>query len=304
MNRSTRNFSFGLLFALLGVVGACAPKNASPPLIPDAGASSVQDAGSHASDAASIPPLPDAALDASIEPDASTETSADVSVAPDVSQETGSEDAGLHVDAAWTEDEADGGDGNVVNRRDECSSDADCAGGRCLSLPESENATRYCVVEPQIPQISCDAVTELDSMNECCSDGDCSANLSGGVCASFSYGYCGGPPPPEANTCRYHGCSADVDCGPGHECMPAGVFGEVIRTCTRVDCRADVDCTARSGGECRPMTVGPCATLAGFFCTYSDDPCREDADCRSTFGRGDCVPTDEGTRCEESLPPP
>lgn len=298
-------FLLGLLIAL-PVFPGCTPQNTSSPLSRDAGVPEAPNGEVDDVDAGSSTLSPDASVPADgLHP--IIDGGAGVAVFLDGGRDAGIRDAAirdaaLRADAASPQNAMDGGIRR--NPRDECAADSDCTTGSCLPLPDAEDAVRYCVTHPLVPRIPCESTQGLDPMNECCSDDDCVAIESGGRCASFSYGYCGGPPPPEANICRYHQCNADVDCGPGHACMPEGAFGEAVRTCVQVNCRTDEECAVRSGGQCRPMTVGPCAALFGFFCTYSDDPCREDADCPSTFGSGDCVPTDEGTRCEQSVPPP
>lgn len=286
----------------------CPPRDATTTPSADAASVPANDLDAGRADAA-------AARDAS-QADASHSSLHDASVTPSPSDASIPEDvdAGSITDVSTVSDGGAGADASVhmsepdagitPPRRDACTTDSDCASGRCEALPEGGQATRYCLVVPEVSRVSCEFTSELDSLNECCEDDECDANGSTGICVDFSYRYCGGPPPPEANLCRYHDCQTDVDCGAGRACMPAGAFGAALRKCVQASCRADVDCLARTGGQCRPMRNGPCGTLSGFFCTYDDDPCREDADCPSTFGDGQCVPTDEGTRCEESFPPP
>ena len=221
--------------------------------------------------------------------------------------ETGGEDlpSGDEGPADSGRTDAGGDDGGEAQERwrHACDGDDDCAQGSCRPVPEGGN--RACVAKPARWTHDCDYV-EPGFDHECCGDEECPGEGDlPGFCVAFEVDYCGGPAPMPRNICRIEGCLGDATCGDGKACAPAGYLSLPWSRCVDAACAADGDCSARAGGECRPLLGGGfCAGLLGFYCTYADDPCRTDADCP---GHRRCVPAGTeagGTACVDPGPPP
>lgn len=224
-------------------------------------------------------------------------------------------DAGSDDDAGAADaGPADAGTGDGVvdgGRRDACGADGGCPDdGACSALPDDADATRYCVYDLDAPREECVDGGVVGgpggfAPNECCADDACARDGgTTGVCASYGFRWCGGVAPPNANRCLQDECVDDGHCGAGRACLPRGAFGELVAKCVDAECRADDDCVARAGGQCRPLSTGTCGSVGAFACTYADDPCRDDDDCGQS-GNGYpqiCAPRDGGVQCVE-VPP-
>jgi len=212
----------------------------------------------------------------------------------------GSLDTGGQFDSASAVDSAIA-DNDIPHPRDLCQSDNVCTNGHCRRLPDAPGAVHFCVNDFSIWTQPC--VDGGMESQPCCSSSECPPADGGPapICAAFQVGYCGGAMPPPNNVCRYPECSSDSDCGPHRACIPSGAFSYFFATCLPAECRIDADCTARTGGSCRPLGLGQCNRVAGFFCAYQGDVCASDVDCETIESGQRCIPADGGTACV--LPP-
>jgi hypothetical protein len=186
---------------------------------------------------------------------------------------TGPSSTGTGAGACASGGSAPGGD---------CTADADCNGGTCAPIAPGG----YLLCLDVVPEAT-SCTTPINGTNQCCTSADCHE----GQCYSTgSLPYCGGPAPPLYNTCITDACTTDDDCpatagAPSQACLPAGAYGEPMRTCYPAYCHTNADCTAHPCGVCAPV-VGPCcSTAAGLGCVYPGG-CKTNADCG------------EGTSCE------
>lgn len=193
-----------------------------------------------------------------------------------------------------------------------CATDGDCSDTQhCASVPVGSSNT-WCVTTAPVP-----IVTPGD--RGCSNDANCT-QTGQGVCDAYTDQYCGGPQPPPENRCLYDQCSSAAPCNHGKQCIPKGFlpgYSRLVATCAVAHCAADADCSAsgRTGGRCLPfMTADYCRNFQGTACTYDDDECKADGDCKasnphcsSTWGPGPChcqlnasvMPT-----CAPETPPP
>lgn len=208
------------------------------------------------------------------------------------------------TDAGSSSADASAPDASMCGTRGTCQTSADCGGLACVTIPAGDpNGWRTCETSLPTEATMCLGM----GFDHCCTSASCTAGPNG-ACFEGPLFYCGGAPPIPANVCVYDECATDASCGssPGQLglCIPGGTFGELRSYCTHGDCRADTDCTSRSGGLCVPF-VAPCTRrVSGFFCTYDDSECRTDADCGHVpFGY--CAQgTDGHSTCESFIPPP
>ena len=202
-------------------------------------------------------------------------------------------------------DAGSGGSGGIP--ADECDSNEDCPPIECLVPPCPEpvcaldsQGYRVCQTRDPLPVgNSCEPSGE-----SCCENSDDCENAPGGQCVPFSFGYCGGPAPPDISTCRYDTCDSDADCTAGEH----GVcLLDYPRTCNYGPCNESADCTEGTGGRCVMRAAGqPCPDLV-VVCLYDDDPCDSDGDCPLVQEvRQVCEPDSDGhgRRCVPWQPPP
>ena len=231
------------------------------------------------------------ASDAGDEDDAAVD---DAAVEDAVVEDGGSDDGGA-ADAGEDAAIADAGDDAPAMT---CTDSDDCGGLPCFLFPDG---TSDCVDDPgDAPRTRCDGTL---GGCECMTDAECTDG-AGGVCAAFTYRYCGGAPPPETNRCIYSECRADSDCDaqPTGACLPRGING-FTNSCAYGICRTSADC--RDGGTCDIYDEG-CGPEGGvLFCRYADDVCSDDRPCRGARPEK-CVPNEDGhgTQCVPDLPRP
>jgi hypothetical protein len=157
----------------------------------------------------------------------------------------------------------------------DCASDADCNGGTCSPIVPGG----YLVCLDQVPQAT-SCTPPVNGMNQCCTSADC---MQGKCYSTQSLPSCGGPARPLYNACVTDQCVADADCSStggaaSQACLPAGAYGEPMRTCLPAFCHTDADCTAQPCGVCAPI-VGPCcSTPTGLGCVYPGG-CTKSSDC-------------------------
>ena len=204
------------------------------------------------------------------------------------------------VDGGWVCDcdcPVDDTDGHA------CTVDEDCTEGECIGVPDTRDAARACQSEPELWLHACDTP---GPMGNCCSDEDCTAGSFGdGQCAAIGVGYCGGPAPPEGNTCRYDECSTDADCADEYTCLPAGVLGSLTRRCIQASCDSHDDCSEGAGGFCSLLYSSQTCPEITLGCTYSDSECRRAQGCDSWPDRLCVVSADgQNANCLEHQPAP
>ena len=120
----------------------------------------------------------------------------------------------------------------------------------------------------------------------CCTDADCTEGGQAGRCVytESETGCCGTM---GETHCAYDACATDADCPADRICLSAGMRGVEAGTCVRAACRADADCAAVPGAECRLLGTG---TFAALTCVAPDAECRVDADCRAECPSAVCRP--------------
>ena len=185
-----------------------------------------------------------------------------------------------------------------------CETDTDCGNGTCIAVVDNSTDIKVCQQAPPTTMHSCDySIGEFEMMNECCDNVDCVDSLgNSGYCLAYSVNYCGGPPPPESNVCRYDECQQDSDCQTGKVCLDKGVLGEAINRCVVADCTSHSDCSDSIGGRCSAVYNSPTCGDLVLTCTDQESECRHYNDCNS--GQNLCVKSSNGVMCEQDMPPP
>ncbi|MCP4502634.1 MAG: hypothetical protein GY822_22020 [Deltaproteobacteria bacterium] len=285
----SRGFSRFAVWSVLVMSVAMATGCPPTPVEDDAGTSTNSDAGSVEGDAGND--ISDAGNDISDAGSGNTDAGA------------GSDAGSAVVDAGTSASDAGtSSDAGISPRRDQCADDNDCTNGDlCLAFPASDDdATKVCVSQGAPPRIRCVANGDPGE-GECCLDEDCAAGDHGAVCVAFEVGYCGGPAPPDYNTCRAHECTVDGDCDANSACILAGAFGLAKNICVPAFCGNDAKRTTGVGGQCRSY-AGECSSaIGGFMCTYDDSACRTSLDCpQSGNGAFECLADQNGVpECAE-----
>ena len=184
-----------------------------------------------------------------------------------------------------------------------CETDADCSGGNCIDVVDSNSDIKVCQQSPPTTMHTCDySVGEFEMMNDCCDNVDCVDSFGNtGYCLAYSVNYCGGPPPPESNICRYDECQQDSDCTTGMVCLDKGVLGEPINRCVIAECTSHADCSGLSGGTCSAVYDSPTCGGLMLTCTDNTSECRHYNDCSA--GMNLCVKSTNGVMCEQDMPP-
>ncbi len=176
---------------------------------------------------------------------------------------------------------------------DDCSSDADCPHGHCITL---EVGFRTC----QTPPVEATECSPNPSQDDCCKTSDCRPGLSCFSTRAFNY-----INQPEFNVCTSDECTRDADCLNDELCVPKGALGRPVAACISAVCHSDADCP---GGRCAPMIDECSGGYWTFACAYSGPgSCKTTADCSSDtppFGPGDrychlgsCTDLIQGTDC-------
>ena len=161
-----------------------------------------------------------------------------------------------------------GGAGGAPNSGD-CKADADCAGGKCVSL--SPGGFRTCQVVVPL------ATTCNSSSDECCTDG--TQPCTTGRCVRGPLApRCGGLLT-SGNVCATLGCTTNADCNDNETCVLAGTLDHLSNSCVPGGCRLDSDCKASPGGKCESVTPNCCTGASGLFCVYPTGGCRRNSDC-------------------------
>lgn len=192
-------------------------------------------------------------------------------------------------------------DVSVVLASGDCSVDADCESGECVSVNGDATGWHTCRVLPTDP-IGCEMTGGLGDP-ECCAATDCTAQ-AGGACVETPIFYCGGAAPQYAFTCLYDECGPNLACADGLTCQPAGIFGEPVARCVAATCVSANDCVDGTNGECLPF-LSPCnSRFIGTHCAYDESPCRVDADCSGGANQQYCRPDGDTTACDTFFPFP
>ena len=159
--------------------------------------------------------------------------------------------------------------GGAPNSGD-CNGDADCAGGKCVSL--SPGGFRTC-------QVVVPLATTCDSgSDECCTDGTLPC-VTGRCVRGALDPHCGGALPVSANMCATLGCTTNADCNDNETCILAGTLDHLSNSCVPGGCRLDSDCKASPGGKCESVTPNCCSGALGLYCVYPTGGCRTNSDC-------------------------
>ena len=195
-------------------------------------------------------------------------------------------DSGEHTDS--------GDHSTPIPERNSCESDSDCGGDPCIEVGDA----KVCQRPTNVWAHDCNSIDPNES--ECCDDSECNASPDG-FCVAFSVGYCGGPAPMDANTCRYHECNSDADCT--GTCLPAGVLGAVNSTCLNSGCNSDSDCTDGSDGQCALLYNSPTCPEAVLSCVYTDAECRRAEGCDNGHACVADASVPGGASCQELMPP-
>ncbi len=147
-----------------------------------------------------------------------------------------------------------------------CTIDADCGTSTCVEVIDGGYKACSTPVNP--------ATMATTSANDECPTPNCTT----GTCFERCQLVQGIPAP--VNRCLVDECQSDGDCSaqPNGVCVPAGVLFASASTCTYGNCISDAGCTASSGGRCTPF-LNACADVLGFFCSYDTSPCRTTEDC-------------------------
>jgi hypothetical protein len=188
-----------------------------------------------------------------------------------------------------------GADGSGIP--DDCSSDADCPRGHCITLSVG---FRTCQSSPA-------EATECSpnpSQDDCCDSSDCTPGLSCFSTRAFNYDN-----QSEFNVCTSDECTRDSDCSNDTICVPKGTLGRPIAFCISAVCHSDADCTDDGAGRCVPMIDECSGGYWTFACAYArPGSCKTNADCSSDappFGPGErychlgsCSQVLAGTICE------
>ncbi len=212
-------------------------------------------------------------------------------VANDVSSDIGA-DAGADAE----------NDVSVILAHGDCSVDADCPSGECVSVNGEAAGWHTCRVLPVDP-VGCE-MTGGPGDPECCAAAECTTQV-GGACVETPIFYCGGAAPQFMLSCLYDECGPDLACGEGLTCQPAGVFGEPVARCVSFKCSANADCLDGTNGECLPF-FSPCNNrFIGTHCAYEESPCKVDSDCKDGgVNQQYCSPNEGTTVCETFFPFP
>lgn len=161
-----------------------------------------------------------------------------------------------------------------------CSSDADCAPGRCFVVDDPGTIRCYPTGECVRSANRCYYPWET-----CERDQDCTL-LPGGWCERVV----------QFTRCDYHACEQASDCGPGRGCVCSEP--SMSNVCVPADCLADADCGA--GQQCRVERDCHGAALA-MHCSSPEDTCSSNLDC--TTGLETCTFLDGSWRCLQRLCP-
>lgn len=177
-----------------------------------------------------------------------------------------------------------------------CQGDADCAAGQACA-PAALGGPCACLDRPARQLGAC-------GPGECCEDAECvPADARPVVCLDRTLdaqqALCPDHPVDAGNRCAADACLADADCPLGQACVRPGQYGFAVAVCVPRHCRLDADCAERAGGQCTAFMTA-CA-VAGYWCTYADDPCRQDSDCPQRAAPKVCQPEAGGpTQCVDA----
>jgi hypothetical protein len=162
-------------------------------------------------------------------------------------------------------------DGGVMSSGD-CTTDADCPGGKCVGV--TPGGFRVCQVAPD-KAVTCDS----PGLDQCCPTMGVTCPNNAPCYAGPLLPFCAGIPMQPHNQCAVDQCTQDADCTSGQICTLAGTLGRKIRACMTASCKLDADCVADPGGICAPVMEPCCGVVAGLFCVYPNSGCRSNADC-------------------------
>jgi hypothetical protein len=158
-----------------------------------------------------------------------------------------------------------------------CKTNGDCSGGTCQAL--TPGGYGVCLAPPA-EATTCQMGGQP---TQCCTSAQC-ASMGGGSCyAAQSLQFCGGAQI-QSNLCVTDQCTTDANCAKDSApaiCVPAGTFGNPMRTCLNAWCKTDADCTKMPGGACVLVGNDPCCKLPapdGLGCVYPGS-CAVDSDC-------------------------
>jgi len=193
-------------------------------------------------------------------------------------------------------------DVSVILGHGDCSVDADCESGECVSVNGDASGWHTCRVLPTDP-VGCEMTGELGDP-ECCAATDCTGP-TGGACVETPIFCCGGAAPQFQLSCLYDECGPDNPCANEQTCQPAGVFGEPVARCVAATCVNNEECTDGTNGECLPF-FSPCNhRFIGTHCAYDESPCKTDSDCPNAGPNQQyCSPDGDTTVCETFFPFP
>jgi hypothetical protein len=188
-----------------------------------------------------------------------------------------------------------GADSSVI--RDDCSSDADCPGGHCITLSVG---FRTCQSTP-VEATDC---SPNPAQDDCCDSSDCAPGLSCFSTRAFNYN-----DQTEFNVCTSDACTDDSNCLNNEVCVPKGTLGRPVAFCISAVCHSDADCTEYGAGRCTPMLDECSGGYSTFACAYAlPGSCKTNADCSRDappFGPGErychlgsCTDVLSGTVCD------
>jgi len=201
-------------------------------------------------------------------------------------------------DAGSSGSNAGGGEASSIP--DDCTQDADCPGGHCVTLSVG---FRTCATAP----VEATACSPNPALDDCCATSDCTPGLT--CFSSRAFNYSGPSYEQEFNVCTSDGCTRDSDCLNNAICVPSGTLGRPISYCVSALCLGDTDCTELPDGRCTPMVDECDGGYWAFACAYPGfGSCTTNADCssdRPPFGPGEsychlgsCTDQIAGTTCE------
>jgi hypothetical protein len=177
----------------------------------------------------------------------------------------------------------------------DCSSDAQCNGGTCA--PIVPGGWKICV---NVPPEATKCQMMGGQPDQCCTSKDCKPPAA--CYDQTTLPQCGGVFA-ATNTCIADACQSDADCIHNNPepwiCIPAGAWGYPKRQCFTAYCRTNADCTAKTGGTCRPIANPCCNRPMGMACVYPggcvrDPDCGDDAHC-------EIDPATKSTACKPGL---
>lgn len=204
---------------------------------------------------------------------------------------------GLGAGATSGDAGAGGSGARASGIADDCSTDADCPQGHCITLSVG---FRTC----QTPPVEATQCSPNPSQDDCCDTSDCATGLTCFPTSAFHFSN-----QPEFNVCTSDACTTDADCLNDEVCVPKGALGQPVAFCISAVCHSDADCTEYGPGRCTPMINECDGSYWALACAYAGPgACKTNADCSNDmppFGPGErychlgsCSDVIAGTVCD------